>query len=161
MKTKKIVLVSDNHTLLKPIYYLRNSYSDYDYFFHCGDSEFPRKALKDFACVRGNNDFDAEYPMHKIIEVGEHRFLLTHGHRDFFMMRYEMLAELGKKENCDVVCFGHTHVPFQQEVNGVLLLNPGSIWNNRDGSSPSYMLLEVEKEIKVTLCRYDKKILDI
>ncbi len=153
---KKIVLVSDNHTLLKPIEYLRHTYSSYDYFFHCGDSEFPKKALKDFACVRGNNDDDPEYPLHKIIEVGNHRFLLTHGHRDFFLMKYEMLADLGRREGCDVVCFGHTHVPFQKVIHGVLLLNPGSIWCNRDGTKASYMLLSAGEKIQVELKRYEK-----
>ena len=66
---KKIVLVSDNHTLLKPIEYLRHTYSSYDYFFHCGDSEFPKKALKDFKELeqdKSNPNFSKDDPFYNV-----------------------------------------------------------------------------------------------
>ena len=39
MDTVRIVLVSDNHGDRKGLQYLRETYADYDYFVHCGDSE--------------------------------------------------------------------------------------------------------------------------
>lgn len=151
----RIVLVSDNHSLKKPIEDLQNLYHDYDYMFHCGDSELPKYMLSGFACVCGNNDYYGIYPQHLILSIGEHRFFLTHGHRDFIFGHYEMLAEKAKAQDCDVVCFGHTHIPYDNTIHGIRLLNPGSIWHNRDGSKPSYMLLELDgKDIHVQLMRW-------
>lgn len=157
-KEIKIVLVSDNHTMRKPLEYVKEAYHGYDYFFHCGDSEMPKYLLQGFAAVNGNNDWFNEYPSNLVLEIGEHCFYLTHGHRDFYFGRYDMLARKAKKLGCDVVCFGHTHIPFDQEIDGVRLLNPGSIWHNRDGSEPSYMLLTLRgSEIEVELKRYHSK----
>ena len=69
-----------------------------------------------------------------------------------------MLADAGRAHGCDVVCFGHTHIPFDDTVKGVRLLNPGSITHNRDGSDPSYMLLTLKgKEIRAELKRVPRR----
>jgi putative phosphoesterase len=141
MKDIRIVLVSDNHGADKPLEMIKSKYSSYDYKFHCGDSEMPEYMLEGFAAVAGNNDYYGSYPGHLVLHIGEHRFLLTHGHRDFHWGRMDMLAEAARAHNCDVVCFGHTHVPYDDTVKGIRLLNPGSLSHNRDGSDPSYMIL--------------------
>ena len=33
----------------------------------------------------------------------------------------------GKEVGADIVLFGHTHEPFKEEKNGIILMNPGSI----------------------------------
>lgn len=158
MKEIRIVLVSDNHGYEKPLDLIRSEYHDYDYMFHCGDSEMPEYMLEGFAAVAGNNDYYGSYPGHLVLDIGEHHFLLTHGHRDFRWGRMDMLADVGRAHGCDVVCFGHTHIPFDDTVKGVRLLNPGSITHNRDGSDPSYMLLTLKgKQIRAELKRVPRR----
>ncbi len=155
MKKIKIILVSDNHYHDEPLQELQRHYRDADYFFHCGDSEMPYKSLSGFARVRGNNDYDYDYPETLVLEVGEHRFLLTHGHRQGVYFGYDGLIRLAKINRCDIVCFGHTHRYSEAEKDGILLLNPGSIWCNRDGSAPSYMIITLENEkIKIERKNY-------
>lgn len=155
MKKIKIILVSDNHYHDEPLQELQRHYRDADYFFHCGDSEMPYKSLSGFARVRGNNDYDYEYPETLVLEVGGHRFLLTHGHRQGIYFGYDGLIRLAKINGCDIVCFGHTHRYTEVEKDGILLLNPGSIWCNRDGSAPSYMIITLENEkIKIERKNY-------
>ena len=160
MKNKeeiRIVLISDNHMLKSCIEDVRRKHPDADYYFHCGDCEMPKYLLDGFACVQGNNDFYGEFPLRLVLEIGGHRFLLTHGHRDMFYGRYDMLAKRAKQMDCDVVCFGHTHRYFDETVDGVRLLNPGSIWHNRDGSDPSYMIITLRgKNIEVRRMKYVK-----
>lgn len=154
---KRAVLVSDNHSLKGPLEYVREKYAGYDYFLHCGDSELPKYLLSGFAAVSGNNDRYGEFPMNMVIEIEGRRIYLTHGHRDFFMGRLDMLAARAKKLDCDTVCFGHTHIPCDIMENGIHLLNPGSIWHNRDGSAPSFMLLEIDAQsVSARLMRYPK-----
>lgn len=33
----------------------------------------------------------------------------------------------------DIICFGHTHVPYHREVNGVHFINAGSVGRPKDG----------------------------
>ncbi len=155
-KTIRFVVVSDNHRLEEPLDFIRNKYRDFDYFVHCGDSELPSYQMKDFAIVCGNNDYFSEYPQSMILPIGSHRIYLTHGHRDFIFGKYEMLAARAKELDCDMVCFGHTHVPYDATVHGIRLLNPGSIWHNRDGSQASYMLVTLQgDDVHVELKRYE------
>ena len=138
-----IVLCSDSHHMIEPLEYLKEEYAHADYFLHCGDSELPKQMMEGFACVEGNNDPYGEYPMRLVLNIGEHRIYLTHGHRDMMFGQYEMLAQKAKALGCDIACFGHSHVPFAQVIDGVTCLNPGSIWHNRDGSRPTYMIVEL------------------
>lgn len=154
----EIVLVSDNHGLEDVIDELHNKYPITDYFIHCGDSEMPKYRLEGFAAVMGNNDYYGEYPMHLILEIGSHRIYVCHGHRDMIYGHFEMLAAHAKEHGCDIACFGHTHIPFDQVIDGVHLLNPGSIWRNRDGSEPSYMIIHLNGDkVFADLIRYSHK----
>ena len=154
----KIILVSDNHGLRHPLEFLRKHYKDADYFLHCGDTELPVYEMDGFAVVHGNNDPYGSFPMRRVLEIGEHRILMVHGHRDLIFGQFAMLADRAKSFDCDIVCFGHTHIPFDQTIKGVRVLNPGSIWRNRDGSKPSYMIVTLDgPEIRVEKCIYQKK----
>ncbi len=142
----KIVLVADNHGDRKCLEYLKETYADYDLFVHCGDSEMPFEEMKGFVCVSGNNDFQYGPAVQDqvILHAGGHNIYICHGHMDFLSyFHYEPLAKRAKAKGCDVVFFGHVHVYCDQMVDGVRLLNPGSIRHNRDGTQPSYMLVEI------------------
>lgn len=156
--TFEIVLVSDNHGIENVIDDLRAQYPITDYFIHCGDSEMPKYRLEGYAAVMGNNDYYGEYPMNLVLEIGSHRIYVCHGHRDMMFGHFEMLANKAKDKGCDIVCFGHTHIPFDKVVDGVHLLNPGSIWHNRDGSEPSYMVVHIHGEkVSADLIRCPRK----
>ena len=47
----------------------------------------------------------------------------------------------------DVVCFGHTHLPWQREVGGILFVNTGSVGRPKDGDwRAGYVILDVGGE---------------
>ncbi len=151
----RIILISDNHGLAKAITDIRDRYCHGEYLFHCGDSEMPPFMLDGFAAVQGNNDEYNAYQFRKVLNVAGHRILLVHGHRDMFFGHYDMLAERGKEAGCDIVMFGHTHIFHDSVIDGIRLLNPGSIWRNRDGSEPSYMIVDINgSEVKATRMSY-------
>ena len=159
-KPVTIVLVSDNHGSVSPLEYVLDAHRDADYFIHCGDAELPTFMLGGFAVVQGNNDDYNQFPSHRILEAGGHRIYICHGHRDMFFGHFDMLAAKAVANHCDCVFFGHTHIPFDREIGGVRVLNPGSIWMNRDGSSPSYMIVRLaEGVISVELKTYIKTVL--
>ena len=45
---------------------------------------------------------------------------------------------------CDIAMFGHTHRPYLEEVDGITLLNPGSLsYPRQEGRMPSYMIMDL------------------
>ena len=76
----KVILVSDTHRNTEVLDYLRRTYPDADAFVHCGDLEIPFERAADFIAVRGNMDFDPQYPWERVEEFEGNRVLITHGH---------------------------------------------------------------------------------
>ncbi len=97
-KSVQIVLVSDNHGSREPLEYVRRTHADADSFIHCGDVELPTYLVDGFAVVQGNNDNYQQFPARRIIELGEHRIYVCHGHRDMFFGHFDMLSEKAKAE---------------------------------------------------------------
>ena len=56
----------------------------------------------------------------------------------------ERLSEYAYAENCQLVLYGHSHIYHVEEKNGITLVNPGSIFHNRDYTLPSYALITFE-----------------
>lgn len=139
-----IVLASDSHMARAPLEYVRKAHPEADYFLYCGDSELPRQAMEGWAAVRGNNDSYGEYPEELILKIGGHQIYMTHGHMDMIWHKYDQLAAKAKRKGCDICCFGHTHVYYDGELNGVRMLNPGSMRYNRDRSPSCYMLVTLD-----------------
>ena len=49
-------------------------------------------------------------------------------------------------DDCDVLVFGHSHIPYNQEHNGQLLFNPGSATDRRRQPRCSLGLLHIDDE---------------
>ena len=103
-------------------------------------------SLKDkIVCVRGNCDAEVDQMISEFeildradIEIDGVKYTLTHGHR---------YNETNLPENCgDVLLLGHTHVKVEKVVNGIKILNPGSISIPKDGSK-SYIVIDNVKII--------------
>lgn len=147
----KVILVSDSHGDRACLDYLREKYSDADAFVHCGDLQIPFAETADFISVRGNTDFDPDYPWGRVEEFEGIRVLIVHGHaylNPFDREDYRPLALAARKYDCNAVFFGHTHVSADTVCMGVRILNPGSIRRPKDFRFPypTYMVLEITKE---------------
>jgi predicted phosphodiesterase len=56
----------------------------------------------------------------------------------------KMARDLGARTG-DVICFGHTHKPWQRAVGGIQFINTGSVGRPKDGDwRAGYVLLSVE-----------------
>ena len=99
-----------------------------------------------YIIVRGNNDYFGRFENERIIPIGKHQIYVTHSHRFSYFLRSEQLVNRAKELNCDIVCFGHTHVSFLDRVDGVTLVNPGSLSHSRDGKPCSYAILDINED---------------
>jgi putative phosphoesterase len=89
------------------------------------------EAVAPVLAVQGNNDSPElldRLPVAREFEVGPFTIGMLHGHGGRSARHHvtEMLA--GK---VDLACFGHSHIPIIEEVDGTTLLNPGSATDRR------------------------------
>lgn len=94
-------------------------------------------------CVRGNCEAEVDqmvlsFPVmadYCIIQSGERFIYATHGH----IYNENNLPPL--KEG-DILLHGHTHIPVRKNINGITVLNPGSVSLPKGGSERGYLLCE-------------------
>ena len=107
-----------------------------DLVVHLGDVN-TRSVLDDLAqiapliAVHGNNDDDelaVILPRTTRFTVGEHRFGVVHGHGGRSARQVAREAFAGK---VDCVLFGHSHQPLIEQVNDLVMFNPGSATDRR------------------------------
>lgn len=147
----RILIVSDTHgegELLNQVVQREVC----DHVIHCGDfcteaGSLPRGSL---TVVRGNCDWE-KFSGEAQWEGGGLRFFVTHGHRFRVNSSLLSLQYRAREVGAQIACFGHTHVPLAEVVEGVLLINPGSLTEPRGVPQPSYAILETEGEGKVRL----------
>jgi diadenosine tetraphosphatase ApaH/serine/threonine PP2A family protein phosphatase len=61
---------------------------------------------------------------------------------------------VAKVAGCDILLFGHTHLPYQKRVGSTLFVNTGSVGKPKDGDPRAgYVLIDLAKEPKVEFRR--------
>jgi putative phosphoesterase len=83
--------------------------------------------------------FLGELPVTKVVTLDHTRFLLVHATpRDpldeYLAADAEQWAKRVENVDADIICVGHTHLPFVMEVGGKIVVNPGSVGLPRDGN---------------------------
>ncbi|MDR3638043.1 MAG: metallophosphoesterase family protein [Isosphaeraceae bacterium] len=79
-----------------------------------------------------------QLPLTRRVTLGGRRFLMVHATpRDpldeYLMKDPAAWAKRVQSADADIVCVGHSHLQFNIEVDGVVVLNPGSVGQPRDG----------------------------
>lgn len=109
---------------------------------HCRDAAAIGQALGVWTLsVCGNCDPWADAPPERTVSLENARLYMTHGHLRSDPYRLLLKA---KQERCSAALFGHTHIPFCEMQDSVLLLNPGSFSYPRGGYPPTFAVLDVQ-----------------
>ena len=129
-----IGLISDTHGLLRKE--VIENLNDCDLIIHTGDIGKIQvieslKKISHIEYIRGNCDKDKNIAKEdKIIDVYNNRIYLIH---DISKIKVDL-----KKENIDIVIYGHSHKHNIYEDDGILYINPGSVGPKRF-KLPTYM----------------------
>ena len=129
----KLLVFSDSHGTTYSIDAAVQQEGHADAVIFCGDiardADYIRERYPNIAlyAVRGNNDFFCDDPYVLMPEWEDIRIYITHGHRERVKFGLHELAQQCRQNHCRLALFGHTHAPFNGEVGGVHLVNPGSI----------------------------------
>lgn len=144
-----IAVISDSHGSLKNLSLFRSRIGQPDALWHLGDcaEDAPLLAQRmncGYVSVRGNCDPFSDAPLKQIIDWHHRRFLLLHGHTVSGRLN---LLYLAKEQRCDAVLFGHSHVPSTECVDGIWMINPGSLSRPRSSEGPSMALLTLDDAV--------------
>ena len=145
----KILVVSDSHGNNLYLNRAIEQAGEFDYFLHLGDLEGSEHFIESFVTtpkkmIAGNNDYYVDIEGEAEFDLDGHHFFMTHGHHYYVYTGVEYLREEAQKRGADIVLYGHTHVPYMEQKEGMLILNPGSISLPRQkGRIPTYALIEL------------------
>ena len=118
-----------------------------DLIVHLGDFDRDAKDLrKNFphiplCVVCGNCDYGSQEAEEGGLTVGNTRIFITHGHNYRVRDGVDSLVQAADAQDCKIILYGHTHIPEYREIQGVTIINPGSV-----GIGPDYTwaLLSIE-----------------
>lgn len=99
--------------------------------------------------VCGNCDFPATAPETALVPIGSVKAFITHGH--LYNVKYigpGRLAYAAMEQGAQIAMFGHTHVPMQEQMGDVLVINPGTAGK---GGFYTWALVEVTDDGQI-LC---------
>ena len=144
----KILVLSDSHGRKAHIEHLLKN-SDYSYVFYLGDglNDISNFNEKNILKVAGNCDLFSTEPITRIESILNTKIMLTHGHAFKAKFLIEPMVFYAKENNCSLLCFGHTHKQKYEVIDGVTVVNPGSLKNG----NYAVIYLEKNKDIKVEL----------
>jgi hypothetical protein len=138
----KLGLLSDTHNQLDPR--IPALFAGVAHVLHAGDVCRPSliaelESIAPVTVALGNNDTHAAWRETEVLEAAGHRLLVEHivNPRHPSAAFRTRLARLRPH----VVVFGHTHRPFEETIDGILYLNPGSAGAPRFGLPRSICLL--------------------
>eukprot|EP01066_Platyproteum_vivax_P005307 Platyproteum_vivax@DN16742_c0_g1_i1.p1 len=101
--------------------------------------------------VKGDFDQDFNFPESIILDIGEFKIGLLHGHQVIPWGESDALLSWQRKLGCDILISGHTHINSVTEEQGHYFVNPGSVTgaptptiNPLQECVPSFMLMAVQ-----------------
>lgn len=138
-------LISDTHDYFDAR--VIEHFAGVEHILHAGDIGSARiiqqlEGIAPVTAVLGNNDFDPTWRETEVVTLAGRKFLVHH------IVGVRALAEGIRdriaREQPDVVVFGHTHQPHEEQRGRTLFLNPGYAGRPRFGMTRSVARLHCE-----------------
>lgn len=159
----RVLIVSDTHGKHRNLDRALEAAGEIDVFVHLGDVEGGESYLNAIIecekhIVRGNNDFFSDLPREEEFMIGAKKVFISHGHNYYVSLDPDRFKEEARARRADIAMFGHTHRPYLEVAEDVVVLNPGSLsYPRQEGRKGSYMILDVDENGK---CNFQQCYLD-
>ncbi|MBI9112066.1 YfcE family phosphodiesterase [Maridesulfovibrio ferrireducens] len=154
----KIAVISDTH-LREPDSRLTEIFNEHladaDLLIHCGDLvsfsvwQFFCQHPNFYAALGNCDDWklsDQLRPLESLSFQGL-RIGIAHGWGNRSQVSRNVANSFSP--DFDLLCYGHTHIQDWSVVNGIQMLNPGSLTSPRDNKPPSVAILEVAENMNL------------
>ncbi len=144
----KLLILSDTHRKIDKALEACNKVYDADAIIHLGDHKddairIAKATDRQVEWVNGNCDFGSPKDDYKVLVTEWGNIYLCHGHKEDVKYQIHRLLYRAEELGCKAAFFGHTHMAGYEEINGIHVLNPGSISQPRDGSKGTYAVVEL------------------
>ena len=100
--------------------------------------------------VQGDFDEPSNKPKTKVVQIGNYKFGLIHGHQVVPWGDIEALAAVQRELDVDVLISGQTHQQSVTQYDGKYFINPGSVTGaysaTNSAPNPSFILLAIQGE---------------
>ena len=145
----RIVVVADTHRDYYMLKEVVEDNLDADAFIHLGDGEnelrdmeqlFPHKM---FYFVQGNRDYASKAKVTDILNLGGKKILITHGHHYDVRETMDNLVNTAEHNDVDIALYGHTHLYSYSCIDGIYVMNPGSLHAPRGRRYRSYGTIDI------------------
>lgn len=152
MPEKKVLVISDTHGHTDNLDKILPLVKPLDQLIHLGDvgrdADYIEVVAECACCfVAGNNDFYSTLPKERLIKLNGVPIFLTHGHYYYVNSRKDFVRSAAVQRGARIALFGHTHVPYLEEDDTILVANPGSLSLPRQADHcPTYMLLYIAED---------------
>jgi putative phosphoesterase len=160
----KIGVIADTHipdrTRDIPQQIMEN-FKNADMIIHAGDLvnlsvlDKLQTVCKDIRAVYGNMDSDdvrKKLPQKQLIKVGNYNIGVMHGYGNPNKLM-DFMAEQFKKDNVDLIIFGHSHYALNEKKGNILYFNPGSPTDKIFAPYNSYGLIEINDKIEAKIIK--------
>ena len=151
----KIGILADTHIRegkSLPLF-IWNALENVEIILHAGDILIENvleelSILAPVVAVKGNCDWSLpDLPDRTITSVGKIRIGITHGYLGTGKSTAERAYNTFKDDRVDLIVFGHSHIPFKNMHNGIMLFNPGSPTDRRGQPHYSVGILTIEDNV--------------
>lgn len=126
----KIYVFSDSHGSNKEMIAILK-HSPPDAVIHLGDGYRDAEDTSylypsiPFYQVPGNCDYQVNAPAVQTLHLEDISLLFSHGHLWQVKQRYDLALALARREEANILLFGHTHKALCEEIDDLWILNPG------------------------------------
>lgn len=146
----RIGVISDTHGSVYAIENAIKAARTVDAWIHLGDYYRDANLLGNTGvqvyAVKGNCDLTEDAPAEAVIEMGEIRIFIAHGHTYQVKSTLKRLANRAEELYCGAALYGHTHRPAYEMIGSLKLLNPGSPSQPRGGGRQgTFAVLTIDK----------------
>ena len=144
----RIVVISDSHKRSHIIDKILSAQPEARHIFFLGDvlediEDYPLLyPEKTFHTVSGNCDYFSNVSSVGTVTLEGKKILYTHGHNFYVKGGVGPLINAARQNTCDIVLYGHTHVPQILYEDGLYVVNPGSCAQSRNGP-PTYAVIDI------------------
>ena len=147
----KILIVSDTHGRHSNLDKVLECEQGIDMLLHLGDVENGEDYIEAIAkcpvyIIAGNNDIFSYLPTERELCIGKYKVLMTHGHGYYVSRDTKLLRRAATARGVDIVMFGHTHKPYLNVEEDLVLINPGSLsYPRQEGRRGTYIVMETDR----------------
>lgn len=145
----RLIVFSDSHGNFTALKRVIDLHTEADAYIHLGDGAEEVEMIKmlyhnkKFICVCGNCDVDSDEKLSRVEVFDNKTVYFTHGHYHNVKYTDNYLIEAAKQSGADIVLYGHTHISREEYLNGIYIMNPGSISKPKNTQRPTYGIVDI------------------